>query len=56
MSDTPKHTKITTYEELPDGSFKKKTVKYHELMAAIDHGGHHRYLGYLLAQDFLKYL
>lgn len=35
MSDTPKHTKVTTYEELPDGTTKKKTESYHEKLASI---------------------
>ena len=35
MSDTPKHTTITTFEDLPDGTQKKKTESYHEKLASI---------------------
>lgn len=35
MSDTPKHTKVTTYTDLPDGTVKRKTESYHERLASI---------------------
>lgn len=35
MSETPKYTKVTTYQELPDGTWKKKTEGYHERLASI---------------------
>ncbi len=35
MSDTPKHSKITTYEDLPDGTIRRKTESYHERLASI---------------------
>lgn len=36
MSDTPKYTTITTYEELSDGTVERKTEKYHERLASIN--------------------
>lgn len=35
MADTPKHTKITTYQTQEDGSVKKRTQAYHEQLASI---------------------
>lgn len=34
MNDTPKHTKITTYEEQPDGSIKAITESYFEELSS----------------------
>jgi hypothetical protein len=34
MTETPKHTKITLYEELPDGSISAVTESYFEELAS----------------------
>ena len=36
MTDTPKHTKVTNYTPLPDGSWKRTTKTYFESLADIE--------------------
>lgn len=56
MTDTPRHTKVTNYTPLPDGSWKRTTKTYFESLADIEEDKivHHKTSFKTFLEDMLR--